>query len=60
MTKKVVIKSNFFIEADSIILMCVKIEKGVFISAGSVVNKDIDLFTMVGGCPVKVIKKLII
>jgi acetyltransferase-like isoleucine patch superfamily enzyme len=54
----IVIKKNVFIGANTTILKGVTIDEGSFIAAGSVVNKNILPFTMVGGVPAKFIKKL--
>jgi acetyltransferase-like isoleucine patch superfamily enzyme len=45
-----------WIASNSIILSNVKIGKGVIVAAGSVVNKDIPDYAIVGGVPAKIIK----
>jgi len=55
----VVIDKNVWIGANTIILGNVKIGEGAIIGAGSLVNKDIHSFTIVGGVPAKIIKKRI-
>ena len=54
----VIIEDNVWIGANVTILDGVKIGKGSVISAGSVVNKNIDDNTVVGGIPARLIKKL--
>jgi acetyltransferase-like isoleucine patch superfamily enzyme len=54
--KPVVIKDNVVIGAYSIILPGVKIGTGAVIAAGSVVTKDVDDYTIVGGSPARIIK----
>ena len=53
----IIIQEDVWIGANSIILGNVKIGKGAIIGAGSLVNKDVDSFTVVAGVPVKIIKK---
>lgn len=48
-----------WIGANSIVLAGVKIGKCAVIGAGALVNKDIEDYTVVGGVPARVIKKLI-
>jgi len=52
----VVINDDVLIGAGSTILPGVTLGKGCIIAAGSVVNKDVDDFTIVGGIPAKIIK----
>ena len=52
------IDENCYIGANTTILMGVRIGLNSFIGANSLVNKNIEPYTMVGGIPVKVIKKL--
>lgn len=56
--KGVVIEDNVWIGAGVIILDGVKIGQGSVISAGSVVNKNVENNTIVGGIPARLIKKL--
>ena len=53
----IIIQEDVWIGANSIILGNVKIGKGAIIGAGSLVNKDVDSFTVVAGVPVIIIKK---
>ncbi|MEN9919101.1 MAG: hypothetical protein RL662_1537 [Bacteroidota bacterium] len=55
--KKVIIEDDVWIGANSIILPGVTIGKGAVIAAGSIVTKNIDAFTIVGGVPARIIKK---
>lgn len=55
--KKVVVHDYVSIGAYSIILPGVIIGKGAIIAAGSVVSKNIEPFTVVGGIPARFIKK---
>ncbi|MCE7065380.1 DapH/DapD/GlmU-related protein [Dyadobacter sp. CY326] len=57
-TSQVSIADDVWIGFNSIILKGVSIGEGAIISSGSVVTKDVDAFTMVGGNPAKVIKVL--
>jgi len=49
--------NNIFIGSGSIILPGVVINDGAIVAAGSVVNRDVPPYTIVGGIPAKVIKK---
>jgi len=53
----IIIENNVWIGANSIVLGNVKICEGAIIGAGSVVNKDVDSFTIVAGVPAKIIRK---
>lgn len=55
---KVKICDNAWIGMNCIILKGVTIGKGAIVAAGSVVTKDVEPFTLVGGNPAKEIKKL--
>jgi acetyltransferase-like isoleucine patch superfamily enzyme len=55
--KKTVIGRDVWIGANSIIMTGIKIGDGSIIAAGSVVTKNIDSFTIVGGVPASFIKK---
>lgn len=46
-----------WIGARSVILPGVTIGEGAVVAAGSVVTKDVPAYSVVGGCPAKVIKK---
>lgn len=51
------IGNDVWIGMNAVILPGVKIGNGVIVAAGSVVNKDIPDYLMVGGVPAKIIKK---
>lgn len=55
-SKKITIGRDVWIGANSVILPGVNIGEGAIIAAGSVVTKNIDPFTIVGGVPAKLIK----
>jgi len=55
--KEVIIKDNVWIGQNSIILKGVTINEGAIIAAGSVVTKDIEKNSLVGGCPAKIIRR---
>ena len=57
-SKKITIKDNAWIGFNSIILKGVTIGEGAVVAAGSVVTKDVEEYTLVGGNPAKQIKKL--
>lgn len=52
----VVIKDDVWIGTGAIILKGVTIEKGSIVAAGSLVNKNVPSYTIVGGVPAKIIK----
>lgn len=52
------LKSGCWIGINSVILPGVTIGKNSVVAANSVVNKDVPDFTVVGGCPAKIIKKI--
>lgn len=52
------IGDNVFVGAGSIITKPLKIGEHSVIAAGSVVTKDVPPYTIVAGCPAKVIRKL--
>lgn len=54
----VTIKNDVWIGFNSIILKGVTIGEGAIVAAGSVVTKDVDPFTVVGGNPAKLIKHI--
>lgn len=56
--KKIVIKDKVWIGFNSIILKGVVIGEGAIVGAGSVVTKDVPDWTIVGGNPAKVIRKI--
>jgi acetyltransferase-like isoleucine patch superfamily enzyme len=51
------IEDYVFVGPRSIILPGVKIKKGAIVAAGSVVTKDVDEYTLVGGVPAKPIRE---
>jgi len=57
-TGAIIIEDHVWISFGVAILKNVKIGKGAIIAANSVVTKDVASFTLVGGNPAKVIKKL--
>ncbi len=52
------IANDVWVGANSVITQGVTIGEGAIIAAGSVVNKDVQAMTIVGGVPAKVIKSL--
>jgi len=56
--EEIFINSNVYIGANSTLLMGISVGVNSFIAAGSVVTKDVEPYTMVGGVPAKLIKKL--
>jgi acetyltransferase-like isoleucine patch superfamily enzyme len=56
-SKPIVIESNAWIGFNSIVMKGVTIGKGAVVAAGSVVSKDVENYTIVGGNPAKYIKK---
>ena len=54
----VVIQRNAWVTIGVIILPGVTIGEGAIVAAGAVVTEDVTPYTMVGGVPAKVIKKL--
>jgi acetyltransferase-like isoleucine patch superfamily enzyme len=55
--KQIIIENDVWIGANCIITAGVRIGEGAIIAAGSVVTKDIEPFSIVGGVPTKLIKK---
>jgi acetyltransferase-like isoleucine patch superfamily enzyme len=56
-TSKVEIGNDVWIGSNAVILDGVRIGHGAIIAAGSVVNKDVEPYTIVGGVPAKPIRK---
>ena len=54
---KTIIEDDVWIGARSIINAGKKIGKGAIVAAGSVVTRDVEPYTIVGGNPAKTIKK---
>lgn len=55
--KEVTIEDDVWISSHCVIIKGVRIGKGSVVGAGSVVNKDVPPYTVVGGVPIRVIKK---
>lgn len=56
--KPIKIEDDVWIGSNSTILQGVNIGKGAIIAAGSVVTKDVEAYTIVGGVPAKFIKNI--
>ena len=56
----IIVMDNCWIGGASIILPGVTINEGAIIAAGSVVNRDVPKYSVVGGVPAKFIKKRVI
>lgn len=56
--KSIVVEEGVWIGAGAIITGGVKIGKGAVVAAGAVVSKNVEPYTLVGGVPAKVIKKI--
>ena len=54
----IVVKSNSYIGANATILQGVIVDDFAMVASGSVVTKNVDSYTMVGGVPAKLIKKI--
>ena len=54
----IVIKNNTYIGINSTVLMGVQIGDHGFVASGSIVSKDVEMYTMVGGIPAKKIKRI--
>lgn len=57
-SKPVIIKNGSFIGAQATVLPGVNINECAFVAAGSVVTKDVLRFSVVGGVPAKLIRKI--
>lgn len=55
--KKVIIENDVWIGGNCVITAGVRVGEGAVIAAGSVVTKDVEAFTIVGGVPAKLIKE---
>ena len=56
-TKKVIIENDVWIGINSVILPGVTIGKGSIIGANSLVNKDVEPYSIMGGTPARLIRK---
>jgi len=56
-TQEVIIENNVWVGINTVILPGVRIGEGSIVGANSVVNKDIEPFSIVGGVPAKLIRK---
>jgi acetyltransferase-like isoleucine patch superfamily enzyme len=54
--RDIIIKDDVWVGANSTILRGVTIGEGSVIAAGSVVTKDVHPYSVVGGCPAKLLK----
>ena len=59
-TKPITIKDNVWVATGAIVLPGVTIGEGAVVAAGSVVTKDVEPWTVVGGNPAKFIKKRVL
>ncbi|MCZ8536932.1 acyltransferase [Paenisporosarcina quisquiliarum] len=57
--KPVLIKEGSWVGANSVILPGVTIGRNAVVAAGSIVTKNVDDFTLVGGNPARLLKKLV-
>lgn len=55
--KKTVLEADCWLGCNATILMGSKLKKGTIVAANSVVNKDFDAYSIVGGIPAKLIKQ---
>lgn len=55
--ESIIVEDNVWIGGKSIILQGVTIGEGAVVAAGSVVSKDVEPYTIVGGNPARFIKK---
>ncbi len=58
LSKPIVVEDEVWIGCGAIILQGVTIGRGAVISAGAVVNNDVEPLTVVGGVPAKLIKRI--
>jgi len=58
LSKEIILKEGVWIGTNSIILAGVTIGEGAVVAAGSVVTRDVEAATLVGGVPAKKIKKI--
>ena len=57
-TKPVVIEDDVWIGANAVILPGVTVGRHAVVAAGAVVNKDVPPYSIVGGVPAKILKKI--
>ena len=55
---KIKIKDHTYVGANVTILMGITLNENVFVGANSLIKDDVEKYTMVGGVPTKVIRKL--
>ena len=53
----IIIEDDVWIGAGAVILSGVRVGKGAVIASNSVVNRDVEPFSIVGGVPSKLLKK---
>lgn len=56
--RPVVVEDNVLVGANAVILEGVRVGRNSVVAAGAIVTKDVEPFTVVAGCPAKVIKKI--
>ena len=56
--KPIIIEDDVWIGSGAIITQGVRVGKGAIIAAGAIVTKDVEPYSVVGGVPAKLIKKL--
>ena len=56
--KPIIIEDDVWIGSGAIITQGVRVGKGAIIAAGAIVTKDVEPFSVVGGVPAKLIKRL--
>ena len=56
--KPIIIEDDVWIGSGAIIIQGVRVGKGAIIAAGAIVTKDVEPFSVVGGVPAKLIKRL--
>ncbi|MFC4873272.1 acyltransferase [Negadavirga shengliensis] len=58
-SSEIVIGDDVWLATRSMVLKGVRIGKGAIVAAGAVVTKDVPAYTLVGGVPAKIIKKIV-